>query len=140
MLAGMNYALFTYGTLEIPEVMQLITGKQFRTVAAVLHDHARYKLKSGSYPAAVYEAGKNIKGTVYFDIDELDIRKLDRYEDFCYQRQKVDVILASGERQQVMCYVVPVEKKDELSNVDWNKERFLEEELESFLRSLIVTK
>lgn len=136
----MNYALFTYGTLEIPEVMQLITGKQFKTESAVLHDHARYKLKSGAYPAVVFEAGKNISGTVYFDIDELDIHKLDRYEDFCYQRQKVDVILDNGDKQDVMCFVVPLDKKDLLSKVDWNKKQFIDEELDSFLRSITVTK
>ena len=138
--AAMKVALFTYGTLEIPEVMHVITSQEFPTQPAVLNDYARYKLKSGSYPAVVYEEGAEVVGTVYFEIDELALFKLDRYEDFCYQRQKVEVILQDNEIKEVMAYIVPEENKDLLSRVDWDKQQFIRDELESFLRSITITR
>ena len=136
----MKTALFTYGTLEIPEVMRVITGQDFPTQPALLNDFARYKLKKGSYPGIKYEAGAEVAGTVYFDIDDIALRKLDRYEDFCYQRQKVEVILNDKTKKEVMAFIIPDDKHELLSKADWDKENFIKEELEVFLRSITVTR
>ena len=132
----MKIALFTYGTLEIPEVMQLVAGQDFISEPALLKDYVRYKLAAASYPGIVHETGSEVTGTVYFDIDEVTLHKLDRYEDTCYQRLQVEVILQNNEVREAMAYVVAEDQKNLLSNLAWNKQDFIEQELKAFIRTI----
>lgn len=132
----MKIALFTYGTLEIPEVMQLVAGQHFRSEPAQLKDHARYKLISASYPGVIHEAGSAVNGTLYFDLDETTLHKLDRYEDTCYTRAMVEVTMQTNEIIEAMAYIIEEDKKDLLSGNAWDKQEFIEQDLDVFIRTI----
>jgi gamma-glutamylcyclotransferase (GGCT)/AIG2-like uncharacterized protein YtfP len=134
----MKNILFTYGTLEAPVVMQYVTGQDFRNEPALLKDYVRYKLTAASYPGITQKEGSEVEGTVYFDIDEAALYKLDVYEDTCYQRQTVEVILTDNQVIQAMAYIITDNKKDLLSTIKWDKQKFIDEELQQFMRSMSV--
>lgn len=134
----MKTTLFTYGTLEAPVVMKHLTGHDYRHEPALLKDYVRYKLVAASYPGILENVGSEVPGTVYFDIDEVALYKLDVYEDTFYQRKTVEVVLANDEVIQAMAYIIPKDKKDLLSVEKWDKQKFLDKELQHFLRSMSV--
>ena len=132
----MKIALFTYGTLEIPQVMQLVSGQDFSSAPALLKDYARYRLVAESYPGVTYDKGAEVAGTVYFDIDEVTLHKLDRYEDTCYARLGVEVTLQDGEAVEAMAYIIEEDKKDLLSEEPWDKQKFIDHDLDVFIRTI----
>lgn len=132
----MPYSVFTYGTLEIAEVMYAVTAKQFRSQPAVLQDFTRYKLKSEAYPGIIPQPGGVVNGTVYFGLDDIDIHKLDRYEDTCYKRQRVIVRTPAAQEIEALAYVITEGNRELLSEQDWDKQTFIDEELPRFLRSI----
>lgn len=134
--APMKIALFTYGTLEIPQVMQLVSGQEFSSAPALLKDYVRYKLVAASYPGVTYDEGAEVTGTVYFDIDEATLHKLDRYEDTCYKRLKVEVTLQNDDVIEAMAYIIEDNKKDLLSETAWDKQKFIEHDLDVFVRTI----
>jgi hypothetical protein len=134
----MKTTLFTYGTLEAPVVMKYLTGHDYRNEPALLKEYVRYKLAAAPYPGIMQEEGSEVEGTVYFDVDEVALYKLDVYEDTCYQRKTVEVALADNKVIQAMAYIITEDNKDILSEVEWNKQKFLEEDLQQFLRSMSV--
>lgn len=132
----MKIALFTYGTLEIPQVMQLVSGQEFRSVPARLKDYIRYKLAAESYPGVTYEEGAEVAGTLYFDVDETTLHKLDRYEDTCYKRLNIEVTLQNDEVIEAMAYIIEDNKKHLLSENAWDKQKFIEQDLDVFIRTI----
>lgn len=132
----MKIALFTYGTLEIPQVMQLVSGQEFSSAPARLKDYVRFRLAAESYPGVIYEKGAEVAGTVYFEIDETTLHKLDRYEDTCYKRLKVEVTLQNDEVIEAMAYIIEDNKKYLLSENAWDKQKFIEHDLDVFIRTI----
>jgi gamma-glutamylcyclotransferase (GGCT)/AIG2-like uncharacterized protein YtfP len=59
----MNKAIFCYGTLQFPEVMEKVTGRQFPGTEAVLDNFARYRIKNAVYPGVIAEDGATTEGT-----------------------------------------------------------------------------
>lgn len=133
----MRVHLFAYGTLEIPEVVQIITGQRLRGVPARLEGHARYLLREQAYPGLVREDGARVSGTLYMDLDEVIMARIDEYEDTCYERRTLQVATENGMSFPAQAYVVPENARDLLSDRLWDRERFIREELDSFLRCLV---
>ena len=130
----MKKNLFAYGTLEVAEVILAITGKTFDSMPATLHGYARYLLKDQSYPGIVSEDGACTRGTLYRGLDLSSIQKIDNYEDTCYTKELVEVQTIDGEIVKAFAFVVPESDKSLLSEKCWDKQDFVANQLESFLR------
>ncbi|VAX13730.1 hypothetical protein MNBD_GAMMA24-1084 [hydrothermal vent metagenome] len=135
--APMSKSLFTYGTLEIPQVVQIITGQILTGVPARLEGYARYQLKNQAYPGIIQEADASITGTLYLDLDDMLVARIDEYEDTCYERRSLQVITKNGMTVAAQAYVVAQENRELLSSRPWDQERFIREELDVFLRSIV---
>ena len=109
-------------------------GIQFSTCA--VKDYVRFRLAAESYPGVIYEKGAEVAGTVYFEIDETTLHKLDRYEDTCYKRLKVEVTLQNDEVIEAMAYIIEDNKKYLLSENAWDKQKFIEHDLDVFIRTI----
>lgn len=133
----MSNSLFTYGTLEIPQVVQIITGQVLTGVPARLEGYARYQLKNHAYPGIIQEADASITGTLYLDLDDVLIAQIDEYEDTCYDRRSLRVITKNGMALEAQAYVVPEENRELLSSRPWDREKFIRDELDIFLRSIM---
>lgn len=132
----MTYSLFTYGTLEIAEIMQRVTGKNFRTDSAVLMNYGRYKIKDEVYPGVIKEMGSKTPGTIYYGLDECDLQNIDRYEDVCYQRINLPVRITDSNQVDAMVYVIKEQHRELLSGYAWDKDYFVKHELAAFKRLL----
>ncbi|NOZ36455.1 MAG: gamma-glutamylcyclotransferase [Gammaproteobacteria bacterium] len=133
----MSKNLFTYGTLEIPQVVQIITGQVLTGAPARLEGYARYQLKNHAYPGIIQEAGASITGTLYRDLDEMLIARIDEYEDTCYEKRRLQIITEEGMTLEAQAYVIPEENRELLSSRLWDREQFIRDELDVFLRSIM---
>ncbi len=61
--------VFTYGTLEIPEVMQAVTGQVFASREATAKDFVRYLIQDCVYPGMVSAKGETTSGRLYGPVE-----------------------------------------------------------------------
>ena len=80
--------LFTYGTLEIPEVMEAVTGRAWASAEAWAKGFAKFLLKGRIYPGMTALPGAICSGRVYYHIDRRTLEILDAFEDEVYTPAK----------------------------------------------------
>ena len=129
----MNCSVFTYGTLEIPTVMEAVTGRSFDSVEATADDYARYLLKGRIYPGMTPDSGQKTSGRVYFEVDEQSLVLLDQFEDEWYARQLIPVHTAAGRWVKAYAYIIESKDKDKLTANPWMKDTFAEKHLSAYL-------
>ena len=128
--------LFAYGTLEIPEVIQSLTGRAFEGQRAVLADHARYLLKDAQYPGIMPVKGAKTEGVVYGEMDHTALMLLDHYEGDLYERQQLVVQTEAGESVLCWVYVIRPERRDMLTDQEWDKAQFIHLHLQNYLSEI----
>ena len=128
-------AVFTYGTLEIPEVMEAVTGQTFPSVDATAHGFVRYLLNEKIYPGMKVEAHASTFGRVYLNVDEQSLRILDEFEDEIYERKLIEVIIRTGGSCRAFAYLIPHLAYQTLSSEPWNKEEFLSKYFDTYVES-----
>lgn len=126
--------VFTYGTLLFPEVMAAVAGRGYVGEPAVLRGFVRVCVVGAVYPGAIEEAGAEIRGIVYRDLDEAALRRLDRFEGETYERRRVTVT-CDGDLTETLAYayVVARQHQGSLDRRPWNPERFRRDHLASYL-------
>ncbi|MCG8379775.1 MAG: gamma-glutamylcyclotransferase [Proteobacteria bacterium] len=129
------HAVFTYGTLQIPAVFQSITGKDFPSNPARLLGYQRYKIKGKMYPGTIKSSNGSIDGTLYRNIDKNTLNLLDEFEDSCYVRCLVEVIV-NNETERAFVYIVKDEFKDILSHEMWDLKEFECKYLDRYLSAI----
>ena len=132
----MKSHLFAYGTLEIPAVMSAVTGQHYPGEAALLPGYTRYLLVNKQYPGIVPRENAEVTGVLYRNLSPDIWRRLDRYEDDFYQRQRVTVFTAGGESLDAWTYIIPVNKHDLLSQLPWDRRHFIKHRLRRFLAGI----
>jgi gamma-glutamylcyclotransferase (GGCT)/AIG2-like uncharacterized protein YtfP len=125
--------VFTYGTLEIPEVIEAVTGRSFAATPARLKHYARFLLADATYPGIVHDSGSEVEGVLYWDIDRDSLVLLDRFEADFYRRETVRVVSNSHAAIAACAYVVPPTQRGLLSNRPWDRDHFIEHHLADFL-------
>ncbi len=131
----MSRHLFTYGTLELPEVFEAITGDEVRGIPASVENFARYLLKGECYPGIVAVEGEVTKGTLYLNVDPAAMQKIENYEDACYDKHRLKVVTTDDQREfEAMAFVIPETKSHLLSRHKWDQREFADKHLENFLR------
>ena len=131
-------SVFTYGTLEIPEVMETVTGQSFPSFDATAHGFVRYLLKGKIYPGMTVEPGVSTLGRVYVNMNEQTLTYLDAFEDEVYMRESIEVSMPTGETRKAFAYLIPLEARGLLSSDYWDKEKFLSNHFPSYLQSCRV--
>jgi gamma-glutamylcyclotransferase (GGCT)/AIG2-like uncharacterized protein YtfP len=126
--------LFSYGTLQFPEVLQAVTGCHLEGEKAMLDDYASYLVRGKTYPGITLERGASVEGVVYTGIGEAHFKKLDRFEGELYERARVCVTDTEGNPLQAWTYVIRDAMRDQLTRTPWNKEDFEVEHLPAFLK------
>lgn len=128
--------VFAYGTLEIEPVMHTVTRKRFAARAARLEGYARYLMVGRHYPGIVARRGHTTTGTLYLDVDQATLWRLDRFEGHNYRRRPVTVVTVDGERLRAWTYVILQHRKRLLGPQPWDRERFVREHLGAFMATL----
>jgi len=129
----MPQRIFAYGTLEIPELMHRVVGRELRSEAAELRGYARYLVAGRPYPGIVQADGARTSGRVYHGIDEAALTALDRFEGDLYERRNVVVFRADGSLLDAQVFAVPASQVGLLSRDPWDRARFEREHLADWL-------
>ena len=98
-----------------------------------MEGYGRYLLKNRAYPALVHEQGTRTTGTLYLDMDAAALALLDDYEDSCYEKQTIQVLTEDRRTLDALAYILPEQRREQLSFRLWNKEEFIQDELARFL-------
>lgn len=128
-------AVFTYGTLEIPAVMEAVTGRRFRSRQAELADFVRRRLRGRIYPAAIERPGSRVAGRVYEEVDAATLARLDRFEGHSYERREACVLVPGGGEVRATLYVLAPAEHRELLEEPWDPAEFARVHLAAYLRS-----
>lgn len=89
----MENALFAYGTLQLPEMMQKILGRSVSGVPALLKDYRSGLVARANFPGIVPQAGECVEGMRLTGFSQDDLQLLDAYEGELYRRIRVQVHL-----------------------------------------------
>lgn len=126
--------VFTYGSLTIGRVMQVVTGRLFDEQPARLTGYARYALRGETYPGLVEEPGAATDGVLWREVDDDSLRRLDEFEGDWYERRRVDVHAgADGATVSAETYVLVRAQHHRVSRRSWNRARFEARYLPGFL-------
>lgn len=114
--------VFTYGSLMFPAIWNRVVGGTYRSVPAVLHDHARFALIDDTYPGVVSHPAQTVEGVLYLNVDDADVAALDAFEGGEYRRDVVTLVLASGETIAAQTYLFLATHR--LSDQSWEPQSF----------------
>ena len=128
-------SLFCYGTLQVPAVMQAVTGRVHNGISARLPGYARFCVKDAEYPGIVPSKTDETDGILYDDITAMELAILDRFEGELYTRKMTRVLLEDGSRAEAWTYVIAEGQQTRLTGQPWRLDRFLESGLSRFMRS-----
>ena len=130
----MLYSVFTYGTLQVPEVMAAVTGMRPDFEEAILPGHACYRLQHRIYPGTGPCSGGFIRGRLYHGINDLTLKYLDAFEDVLYQRRLLAVSTCDS-IINAQVYIIADEYRDLLLPEPWHLEEFVSNHLARYLDS-----
>lgn len=114
--------IFTYGSLMFPEIWQRVVRGNYRSATATLPGFARYALADDTYPGMVAQAEAAVEGLLYYDVAPPDLAALDAFEGREYRREKVNVVIKSGETVIACTYIFLAEQR--LSGLPWEPQAF----------------
>ena len=129
-------AVFTYGTLEIPEIMQAVTGRSFESCEARAPHFACFLIKDRTYPGMTSTLGHVTLGRIYLNVDAQSLWLLDQFEDKIYRKETIPVETASrGLSVPALAYIISPEHQNYLSNEPWRRQDFIDRHLYSYLEA-----
>lgn len=130
-------ALFAYGSLMFPAVLEAVAGVARSPCRARLTGHARFLVRGESYPAIVEAPGAVTVGVVYADLPAEALVRLDRFEGSFYERRIVDIDLAGdGKARTAFAYVVPDSGRNWVGEAAFDPAVFERDHLAAWLDSL----
>ena len=112
--------IFTYGSLMVPSIFISVTGEHFKSQPAYLDGYGRFCLKHDSYPGIIEAAGNITHGMVYFDVDDVAVKKLDTFEGEYYRRTPVCVKLDIKSFIDAETYIIKPQYRHILSSREWD--------------------
>jgi gamma-glutamylcyclotransferase (GGCT)/AIG2-like uncharacterized protein YtfP len=136
MSAPARHAVFCYGTLEFPPVLEAVAGRRFPGRSAVLSGYRRLGVKGEVFPGIVAESGGEVTGTLYAGLTRAHLHRLDTYENAFYRRRLLRVRDAAGRTRTAWAYVVLRMYRHRLGAEDWDPNRFARRHFARYLRQL----
>ncbi|EPS57256.1 hypothetical protein M569_17564, partial [Genlisea aurea] len=85
--------VFVYGSLLADDVIRALLTRVPSSSIAVLPHHQRFSIKERVYPAIIPIKDEKVVGKVFLGITPSELHILDDFEDFEYERTKVDVFV-----------------------------------------------
>ena len=127
--------LFVYGTLQLSDVMEAVTGRAFPSRAAHLEGYRCARLAGRTYPGITPEAGVRTPGRLYSGLDGDALERLDAFEGDLYARREVNVVSEDGAPASAFAYVIEPGSRALLTEDTWELEVFRERHGDEFLAS-----
>ncbi len=125
--------LFAYGTLQIPQVMEAVTGKACPSRKATAYGYSRYLIAGEVYPGMIPQNESVVDGCLYEGLEEKMWMLIDQFEDPVYQRESIEVYVESQGPVKAWAYVWPSQHKARLSDDPWEMDWFIRDHLPGYL-------
>jgi gamma-glutamylcyclotransferase (GGCT)/AIG2-like uncharacterized protein YtfP len=125
--------LFAYGTLEIPELVRALLGRELAGEPARLEGWERFLLRGREYPGVVARPGACTPGVLYGGLDARAFALLDRFEGTRYERRELPVRSEEGAVLAAQVYVIPEAGRHLLGRLPWDRDRFAADSLAEWL-------
>lgn len=125
---------FTYGTLMCTDIMRRVAGVEPGSAAAQLQGFRRHALRGQCYPAIIADTSGTVSGLVYTDVSDEVLLRLNRYEGALYQRISVSVTTHDQNALPAETYILKPAYRHLLAGVDWDFEKFLENNKADYLK------
>ncbi len=120
-----GHRVFVYGTLQFPDVAEVVTGRRLEGTRARLDGFARYQVRGEPFPGIVPAEGATVSGLVYDGIDAAALARIDDFEGTLYRRVGVRVVRVSDDVVlDAKTYVVRPRWRPMLRNRDWDEAAF----------------
>lgn len=118
-------ALFAYGTLQFPDIMAAVTGRERTGKWAVLDGYARFGIRDEPFPGIVPSEPHRVEGVLYTGVTPAERRRVDIFEGDPYHRETVTVRLPEdGTWMEAITYVIRPRWRTVLSPSGWDPEEF----------------
>lgn len=127
--------IFVYGTLLSSEIVIKLTGKSFKTFAAVLPGYQLYCVKDCDYPAIIKNKEAETKGLMLENVDDASLAVLSFFEGDEYEKKKVSVF-ENGKPCTALAFVWTKDYKL-LADEVWNFPQFKKNKLQHYLSIVI---
>ena len=118
-------ALFTYGTLSLPDVMHALLGRSAVGTPASLPGWARYRVHGALYPAVISAPEARTDGVLHLGLQASEVGRIDRFEGELYVRRELEVEVDGG-RRCADVYVLAPGSEAALSREPWDPREFAE--------------
>jgi gamma-glutamylcyclotransferase (GGCT)/AIG2-like uncharacterized protein YtfP len=125
--------LFTYGTLMLAEVMEIVAGRPLPSRRAALRGYRRRRLRGRVYPGIVPAAGETVEGVLWEGVDAAALARIDRFEGSLYDRPELPVAVAPDESCAAFVYVLRREHEALLGEAGWDEAEFRARHLRAYL-------
>lgn len=106
--ASAQTALFVYGTLQLPQILQVLLGRLPRSRSATLMGYRCGLMEGRYYPGIVPAEGHRVVGRLLEGLTRAELQRLDDYEGEEYRRARVSVTPHERRAEQVRCDVYVV--------------------------------
>jgi len=123
--------IFTYGSLMFEPVWRKLVKGDYPATKGVLLNYARRCVKAEDYPV-IFKANENVKGVVYYDVNDEDMKTLDDFEGEFYERITVD-IRTHTDTIQAEVYVLKEVYFSIIDDKPWSEDTFAIEGIKRFL-------
>lgn len=125
--------LYTYGSLRLQKIWDLVTAQSFESRPAVLADHIALKVNGESFPGLIRHSEEKTNGVVYLDVDPQTLSLLDTFESTFYERVTIRARLDNGSQLECDTYLVRSENQDRLLKDKWDFDEFCRDYLDDFI-------
>jgi gamma-glutamylcyclotransferase (GGCT)/AIG2-like uncharacterized protein YtfP len=113
-------ALFAYGSLQVPEIFEAVTGLDLNGIPGCLDGFRCVQLRGFGFPGLIAAANAKTSGLIYRGLTLEAWQRLDAYEDGFYERRVLTAKLSGDEKIQVHVYVLAEEGLRLALNSDWS--------------------
>ena len=117
-------SFFAYGSLIFDPVVRAVTGRTFEGHPATLEGYARYQVSGATYPGLIPAAGQSVAGTIYMEVTDSALRRLDQFEGRYYERTTVTVRIGNGAEEPAETYIFREAYRHVLSLEAWDAKTF----------------
>ena len=125
--------IYTYGSLRLQKIWDLVTARTFETCPAVLEDHVALKVNGQAFPGLVKCQGQKTEGLVHLNVDPQTLGLLDTFESDFYHRVAITALLDNGTQLECETYLVQTENQDQLLDDKWDFDEFCRDQVDNFI-------
>lgn len=128
-----SIALFCYGTLRCPEIMEKVIGYRPPGTPATLPDYFCGRIRDEVFPGIRPLAGSSVLGELFM-LKARDLAALDRYEGSLYQRRQLSLTSEGGETR-AYTYVTKPAHYALITPEAWDLTTFIQQSLTVYLEN-----